>query len=124
MIYLDTHVVVWLYLGDSSRFSAAVQRAINEFSLKISPLVVLELTYLYEIERLLVTADQITEFLSNAVGLTLCDLPLQEIINAAVVQTWTRDPFDRLIVGHAACRNLPLVTKDKNILNNYLNAVW
>ena len=124
MIYLDTHVVVWLYLGDSSRFSATAQRAINEHSLKISPLVALELTYLYEIKRLLVKADQITDFLSGAVGLALCDIPFQEIIDSAVVQTWTRDPFYRLIVGHAACRQLPLLTKDKNILDKYLHAVW
>ena len=69
MIYLDTHIVVWLYLGDPSRFSATAQKALNEHDLKISPLVVLELTYLYEIGRVLVTADPIMESLSNAVGL-------------------------------------------------------
>lgn len=59
MIYLDTHVVIWLYIGDSTRFSETAKKAIEEHDLLISPLVTLELTYLYEIGRLLVQSNQI-----------------------------------------------------------------
>ncbi|WP_199317478.1 hypothetical protein [Planktothricoides raciborskii] len=37
---------------------------------------------------------------------------------------WTRDPFDRLIVAHAAVNNNILLTKDRIILANYAQAQW
>lgn len=42
MIYLDTHVVVWLYLGDMSKFSVSAKAVINAHKRKISPVVGLE----------------------------------------------------------------------------------
>ncbi len=35
LIYLDTHAVVWLYLGRLDRFPGAAQAAINENDLRI-----------------------------------------------------------------------------------------
>ncbi len=66
MIYLDTHVVVWLY--------ETAKNSINENLLRISPMVVLDLTYLYEIGRLTVDSRTITDFLNHAIGLKVCDL--------------------------------------------------
>jgi len=37
---------------------------------------------------------------------------------------WTRDPFDRIIVGNAAAENAVLITKDNSILEHYEHAVW
>ncbi len=37
---------------------------------------------------------------------------------------WTRDLYDRMIVAHAAVRNLPLLTKDDTILAHYRKAFW
>ena len=51
MIYLDTHVVVWLFLGDLTRLSQAAKTAISTHPIAISPIVTLELTYLHEIGR-------------------------------------------------------------------------
>ncbi len=48
MIYLDTHVVVWLYLGEMSKFSIPAKTAINTQALKIFPMVALELTYRHD----------------------------------------------------------------------------
>jgi len=124
VIYLDTHVAVWLYLGDLSKFSENAKRAINQYDLKISPVVVLELTYLFEIGRLRTEADIMLNFLNEAVGLEICNASFQEIVRSAVRQTWTRDPFDRLIAGHAAFQNTGLLTKDEVIRRNYLLSVW
>jgi len=38
--------------------------------------------------------------------------------------TWTRDPFDRLIVGDATGANSALLTKDSTILANCPLAEW
>ncbi len=55
MVYLDTHVVVWLYAGLTERLSRQARTLINEQDLLISPTGRLELHYLYESDR--VTVD-------------------------------------------------------------------
>jgi PIN domain nuclease of toxin-antitoxin system len=124
MIYLDTHVVVWLYLADMSKFSVPAKTAINTHELKISPMVALELTYLHEINRLRPTAEVILDYLSDRIGLQFCDLPFERVIVSAMKQTWTRDPFDRIIVGHAAVQGIKLVTKNDDIRDNYAYTIW
>ena len=124
MIYLDTHVVVWAYAGEISRFPTSVCARIEESDLLISPFVLLELKYLHEIERLTVEPGVIYENLASTIGLTVCDLPLMRIITEALPQTWTRDPFDRIITATATARNAVLLTKDEVILAHYPKAFW
>ena len=124
MIYLDTHVVAWLYVGDLSVFSPDAKQALNTSPLLISPVVALELTYLYEIGRLKTPAKVMLDSLSTRIGLKMCDLPFEQVITAAVNQTWTRDPFDRIIVGQAAAQMSELVTKDRNIRDHYAQTIW
>ena len=51
--------------------------------------------------------------------------PQQSIVaENAAEQKWVRDPFDRLIVGHASANDAPLVTKDEKIRKHYRRAVW
>ena len=52
IVYLDTHVVVWLYAGLLDKITDAAKQAIDESDLFISQLVRLELQYLYEIGRI------------------------------------------------------------------------
>ncbi len=124
MIYLDTHVIVWLYMNESSRFSSYAKRAINGNLCKISPIVGLELTYLHEIERLSATASEIIDFLVDAIELEICNIQFDKVINSTIQQNWTRDPFDRIIVGHAAVTESSIVTKDQLIRENYTHTIW
>lgn len=124
MIYLDTHVVVWLYAGQLERFSDEVQSLLNEHDLRISPIVQLELQYLYEIERITVDAQTILTDLAARIGLQICDKRFQAVVGEATAVSWTRDPFDRLIVANASLTNNILISKDQNILNNYSQAKW
>lgn len=124
MIYLDTHVVVWAYAGEIERFPASVCSRIEESDLLISPFVLLELKYLHEIERLTVEPGVIYENLASTIGLTVCDLPLIRVISEAMPQTWTRDPFDRIITATATARDAVLLTKDETILAHYPKAFW
>ena len=50
--------------------------------------------------------------------------PLLAVVQAAASLSWTRDPFDRLIVGDALAANCPLLTKDDSIQANLPLAVW
>ena len=124
MIYLDTHVVVWLYAGELGRISTSAKALIEEHDILISPMVILELTYLQEIERLSVDASVIIESLEASIGLRVCRLSFHQLVMEAMSQKWTRDPFDRIIAATALCAKAELITKDAVILKNCQYAVW
>lgn len=124
MIHLDTHVVVWLYLGQRELLSATAANCIEADDVCVSPMVLLELEYLREIGRLRVDADAIYTELNRNLGLTVCPREFHAVVAHARAQTWTRDPFDRLIVGQAVAADALLVTRDTAIRTNYARAVW
>ncbi len=124
MIYLDTHVVVWLYAGEIKKFSKQVKELINNNEVIISPVVRLELQYLFEIQRITDESKIIVSDLSDRIGLKICNKSFNIIISSALDYPWTRDPFDRIIVANAAISHNLLVTKDQNILDNYEHAIW
>jgi len=62
-IYLDTHVVVWLFSGESEKISNRALELIEECELLVSPMVMLELEFLYEIGRLNYKSDEIISHL-------------------------------------------------------------
>ena len=124
MIYLDTHVVVWLYAGNIDSLSDTALHLIRENDLAISPTVILELGYLHEIGRVTIPGDEIVSDLSGRINLTTCQKNFQEIIAYALTMTWTRDAFDRIITGHASIDNDILLTKDHMILRHYPHARW
>ncbi len=124
MIYLDTHVVIWLYSGDTTLFSPKAKSLIEENELTVSPIVLLELQYLHESGRLLVAPGVLYENLASTIMLTTCNLPFARIITESMTQTWTRDPFDRIITAHAIAGDAVLLTKDGTILQNYPKARW
>ena len=124
MIYLDTHIVVWLYAGQVQMFSQPIKDLINDQELYISPIVRLELKYLYEIQRVVDDSNTIITDLSNRIGLNICDKDFSAIVDQAMSLTWTRDPFDRIIVANASLSQNHLITKDQNILDHYPHARW
>lgn len=69
MIFLDTHVVVWLYAGIVEKISKLAIQQIESNELLISQMVRLELQYLYEIGRITVAPDIMIKDLSNTIGL-------------------------------------------------------
>ncbi len=124
MTYLDTHVAVWLYAGDVTKLSKAAAEQIQDDDLLVSPAVILELQFLHEIKRLKPTAPTMMAALAKDIGLRVCELPFLAAVEHATMQDWIRDPFDRLIVGHASARDAPLITKDDTIRRHYGHAVW
>ncbi|MCP4421226.1 MAG: type II toxin-antitoxin system VapC family toxin [Chloroflexi bacterium] len=124
MIYLDTHIVIWLYAGLTNKFSPLAQELINEHEIAISPIVRLELRYLHGISRVTEDANAIATDLSSRIGLKTCNKEFASIINQAMAIAWTRDPFDRIIVGNASLNNNILITKDQKMLDHYPYARW
>ena len=124
MIYLDTHIVVWLFAGLLEKFNQSTKTILNENEILISPIVRLELEYLYEIERVKEPAHVIVPDLTDRIGLGVCEKDFNSIVSQAIKLTWTRDPFDRLIVANAALNENILISKDQNILEQYTHARW
>ena len=124
MIHLDTHAVVWLYAKELSRFTRAGLESLEANELLISPMVALELEYLHETGRIQAKSRVICDSLEQAVGLRLCEGSFAPVIRLALDQTWTRDPFDRIIVAQAKLANAPLLTKDITIREHYKKAFW
>ena len=56
MVFLDTHVVVWLF-AEAGRIPASVRQRIDEAELFVSPMVRLELSLLAEIGRVRLPAE-------------------------------------------------------------------
>ena len=124
MIYLDTHIVVWLYDKREELFTQRAIDLIEANSLFISPVVKLELQYLYEIKRVKNSPTEILDELENTIDLKIRDLSFEKVIDLSLREQWTRDPFDRIITAYAKRDNKILLTKDKKILSNYHKAIW
>lgn len=84
---------------------------------------VFELDMLYEIRRLAKPAAETVAALRAAAGVEVCEAPWGEVVEAARLVNWTRDPFDRLIVAHAASQGAQLISMDRSILRNYERAL-
>ncbi len=123
LIHLDTHVVIWLYIGERKRLRP-VWKTLKGSELAISPVVALELQYLFEIGKTTEPAEAVVSDLLGRIGLRVSGASFSEVVRHALLQTWTRDPFDRLIVGNAMVENAPLLTMDENIRAHFSLAFW
>lgn len=125
LAFLDTHVVVWLSSGKTQLLSSAARAVIEDAEqLLVSPMVHLELQYLREIDRISIDTSEILLTVATKLGVQLADFSFRAIVEASTQIPWTRDPFDRLIVGHALAAGGPLVTKDETVRANFARAIW
>jgi PIN domain nuclease of toxin-antitoxin system len=125
LIYLDTHIVVWLYAGLLDKFTQKAKDRIDSNNVVISQFVRLELQYLYEIGRIKIKPDKIVGALAREIDLRISDCPLDNIIEEALKINWTRDVFDRLLVAETMRdQSLLLITADKKIREKFTQALW
>jgi PIN domain nuclease of toxin-antitoxin system len=123
-IHLDSHVVCWLYAGVVHLLSESASEYLEKNELKASPAVVLELQRWHEKGLILVPPQEIVEDLSRRIGLTVAPVDLLTLVKAAAAYPWASDPFDRLIIAHAALVEAPLLTKDAAIHARFPQAIW
>lgn len=120
MIFLDTHVIVWLYQGRTDLLSKKAREIIEkEDDIYISPIVLLELQYLFEIGKIIKPAKEVIEALVEDISLKMAEDSFNEVVEQSLSETWTRDPFDRLIAAHARKNTALLISKDRLIRENY-----
>ena len=80
--------------------------------------------YLHELARVTDNPVLIVKELGKSIGLAIHSQDFERTILSALGQSWTRDPFDRIIVAHAQLASAPLLTKDESIRQHYRLALW
>jgi PIN domain nuclease of toxin-antitoxin system len=106
------------------RIPKSARKLLDEESPCVSPIVELELTYLYEVGRVTKPASAPLDELRRRIGLEVAEVPASELVHAAMGLSWTRDPFDRLIAAHAIVADAPLITADRTMLEHLPQATW
>ena len=124
VVYLDTHVVVWLYAGLKEKLTERAASAIEAAQLRVSQMVRLELQYLHEIRRITVGPSVILNNLSASIGIEVSDTDLNGIVGVALKIEWTRDVFDRLLTAEVILVNAGFITADHHIRNHLEQAIW
>ena len=116
---------MWLAARQMKKLTREAAQAIDSSDPVISPMVLLELEYLYEIRRLARPSLVILDQLQTQIGLKVSDHPFPAIAHAALFETWTREPFDRIIVAQARSDGFSgLISADAHIQRNYSKTIW
>jgi PIN domain nuclease of toxin-antitoxin system len=124
VVCLDSHAVVALFIGGPRKIGRTALREIDRCQPVITPAVILELQMLHEIGRIKFGAMHIFTRVAKAIGLAVDEPAWEPLYQQILKQSWTRDPFDRTIVGHAICCDALLVSKDEVIQRHYAKTVW
>jgi PIN domain nuclease of toxin-antitoxin system len=122
--FLDTHAAVFLWEGRGELFGSGSRELLERALLQVSPLVRLELGFLREVGKLKVEPGEILGALTGDYGVTVTADPMDRLIPLAMPLSWTRDPFDRLLVATALLHEAPLITRDARIQEHFAGAVW
>ncbi|MGB9440095.1 MAG: type II toxin-antitoxin system VapC family toxin [Desulfobacterales bacterium] len=131
MIVLDTHTWIWFISKPevlSKRAKKAVSAAVKEKSVLISSISAWEVALLVIKKRLTLSLD-VTDWIAKSEGLPF--IQFIEISNAIAIksvnlpQPLHPDPADRIIIATALSAGVPLVTKDKKLLNYpHVKTIW
>jgi PIN domain nuclease of toxin-antitoxin system len=123
VLLLDTHIWVWSVEGADRRFTPESRRRIlrgeSTDSVRVSPVSLLEVTYLWQAGRLHInrSVEQWIEGALHPSGIRLAELTAGIAIDAGhIPRTALSDPMDRLIVATARHLDATLVTADRAIL--------
>jgi PIN domain nuclease of toxin-antitoxin system len=116
-LLLDTHVLYWLWAGDTDRISATARRALDAADeLSVAAITWYEMALLFErgrIELIDITASAALSSMADRV--TTAPLSWQVARRAAELERaddFPLDPADRLIFATAVERSQRLVTAD------------
>jgi PIN domain nuclease of toxin-antitoxin system len=111
MTLLDTNALIWLEQGH--RRAKPLTKASS--ALYISPASMLELQMLNEAGRIRLSPGAL-DTLTHDERWMLDDPPAAGWFLRSADVSWTRDPFDRLIIAHARLRGWRLATGDSAVL--------
>jgi PIN domain nuclease of toxin-antitoxin system len=123
LTYLDTHAAIWLCTGEQPIPQISLLE-LETADLRLSPMVLMEMKLLHEVSRVNWGPAEWLAVLATDFGVSVCPIPFHRVVEAAYAETWTRDPFDRLIVAQARVAGAKLLTKDRRIHTHFDGAIW
>ena len=110
MTLLDTNALIWLEKGHHR----AKPLTGSNSTLYISPASLLELQMLNEVGQIRLSAGALETLTRDERWMWTTLRP--RLVPPSTDISWTRDPFDRLIVAHARLRGWRLATGDGTLL--------
>ena len=110
MILLDTNAVIWI-----ERRHRRARPLARRTGLAVSPATILELQFLAEAGRIRLRGRGLQDIIDDE-RWVVDEPPSMDWFRGAAEESWTRDPFDRLIVAHARLRRFTLATADGALL--------
>jgi PIN domain nuclease of toxin-antitoxin system len=113
MILLDTNALIWIDTGHR-RTRQLLRRG---EPLYVSPASILELQFLHEAGKLRLRSGTV-EWVTDDDRWLVDEPPSASWFLRAADVTWTRDPFDRLLVAHAQLRRWRMATADSHVLGH------
>jgi PIN domain nuclease of toxin-antitoxin system len=118
-ILLDTHVWIWLSIGDLSSLSSKARKAVTRGMPKwISAISCWELARLVERRRIGFTIPTLTWMRRslNENNIRIADLTPEITIESTDLKGFHRYPADQIIVATSRILGMPLVTADQRII--------
>lgn len=124
--FLDTNIVIFLYEKNTTMLSEEICDILDSYenTFYISHITNLELQYLFEIQKIIISPEEIISSIQSLFPIEYSSKNISKIIEKANTLSWTRDPFDRIIAANALIENMPLITSDRNILAHCKSAIW
>jgi PIN domain nuclease of toxin-antitoxin system len=131
MVVLDTHVWIWWVNGSpelSRKARRALNRALKARAVYISSISAWEVAMLVRQERLVLTME-VRDWVQASAALSFVRfVPVNNDIAVASVHLpdgLHKDPADRIIAATANTLDMPLVTRDRRLLDYPgVRAVW
>jgi PIN domain nuclease of toxin-antitoxin system len=126
-VLLDTHVWIWLSIGEENSLSATAQQAIVGSSRWISAISCWELAQLVERRRIGFTIPTLSWMHRslNENEIRIADLTPEIAVESTELQGFHRDPADQLIVATSRVLGMPLVTADQRMMQfGEVETIW
>ena len=117
-VLLDTHIWIWLSIGELHSLSAQAQRCLNTRPRWISAISCWELAKLVERRRLGFTIPTLSWMRRSLTehDIRIADLTPEIAVESTNLQGFHRDPADQIIVATSRVLGMPVVTVDQRII--------
>lgn len=110
-LLLDTHVVLWWLVDDTTLDAGIKDRLDVDSEIFVSSATVWEIGIKQALGKLIGDSDLAKRVRDS--GFAPLPIVADHAIAAAALPLHHRDPFDRMLIGQAACERLTLMTRDR-----------
>lgn len=125
---LDTHAMLWMLYGDSRLSSKARERIESESPIAYSTISFWEIAlkrsrkrFDFKIES---EWDTILPIELERIGVARWDIEASDCRRIENLPAHHNDPFDRMLIAQATCRNYGILSRDSVFADYDVNVLW